>query len=195
MLRHMLRAVRSPWPTWQRYRGALERGGDDVSSVRAAAEARLILRAGGWEACPGFSKDPVRPCRNTPARRLATWLAVSCMAHSQPTFPRKYVAAGYNDGCPSQSQGRGSQHLTAIPAEPATALVPQATQRRHAAAGHKLTDSATTRSLARSCPRTGLLNERGSASRAKTSVPKGRWGRSNCQTIACAHYSTGSARG
>ena len=39
-------------------------------------------------------KDPSAPARTHRPGRWATWLAVSCVAHSQPTFPRQYDAAG-----------------------------------------------------------------------------------------------------
>ena len=69
----------------EHYRGALERGGAEAPSLRAAAEARELLQTEGWEACPGWRE--ILQGAHWP-RRLATWLAVSCVAYSKPTCPR-----------------------------------------------------------------------------------------------------------
>ena len=55
----------------ERYRVALEGGGDDIPNLRAAAECRELLQAEGWEACPSWrailQSEPARPRQSTPA--------------------------------------------------------------------------------------------------------------------------------
>ena len=98
-------------------------------------------------------------------RRLAAWLAAQCVANSQLHFrERTLLPALPPSACAllhSQAGPHAGTWVTAIPAEPATTLPPQAMQlalRRPSPGCGELVDTFGDHALA--CPRAGLLARR-----------------------------------
>ena len=170
----------------ERYRVALEGGGDDIPNLRAAAECRELLQAEGWEACPSWrailqGARPAPPEHAGPGDWPHGWQFYASRTRNQHFRDNVLLPAMLPSAralVRSQSGPHAGSWLTAIPAEPATTLAPQAMQlalrRRlrmplpishsrcgptHGCGGHM--DQFGDHALA--CPRTGLL-----ARRAKT---------------------------
>ena len=121
------------------YQAALESGGGDVPSLRAVADSRELLQAEGWEACPSWrailqGARPVPPKHAGPGDWPHGWqfMAVLRVAHPQPYFRDIVLLPAMTPSARALVRSQAGPHagswLTAIPAEPATTLTPQAMQ-------------------------------------------------------------------
>ena len=199
----------------ERYQAALESGGGDVPSLRAAADSRELLQAEGWEACPSWrailqGARPVPPKHAGPGDWPHGWQFYASRTRNQ-YFRDIVLLPAMTPSARALVRSQAGPHagswLTAIPAEPATTLTPQAMQlalrRRlrmplpishgrcgptHGCGGQ--VDRFGDHALA--CPRTGLL-----ARRAKTL--EHAWVRvareASATAMAGAHHSARCARG
>ena len=120
----------------ERYQAALESGGEDVPSLRAAADSRELLQAEGWEACPSWramlqGARPVPPKHAGPGDWPHGWQFYASRTRNQ-YFRDIVLLPAMTPSARALVRSQAGSHagswLTAIPAEPATTLTPQAMQ-------------------------------------------------------------------